>query len=291
MLRAVAGSAGGGLGITALTGDVMASGPGSATASLAWISRSAAQTLNIGAGGTLGSNAFTSTAYAPIASPTFTGTATMPDGTTFGANMAIGGNAIVTGPSAAKHQFGAADAASPVAQTLQFQNGSGSNIAAVNATIIAPLATGNATNGDFIFKTGVKTTSGSGAPTQTTALTIKGETQLVQSVAGITLNGNLLLSTDRNGDIGADGANRFNNAFFGGTVVAKQATAITAGGVIAIQIGPNAAFIGIYYGSGVPTTSAKKGSLYLRSDGSTVNDRMYVNTDGGTTWTAMTTAS
>lgn len=33
-------------------------------------------TLNAGAGGTLGSNAFTSTAYATAASPTFTGTAT-----------------------------------------------------------------------------------------------------------------------------------------------------------------------------------------------------------------------
>lgn len=33
-------------------------------------------TLNAGAGGTLGSNAFTSTTYAPAASPTFTGTAT-----------------------------------------------------------------------------------------------------------------------------------------------------------------------------------------------------------------------
>lgn len=31
-------------------------------------------TLNVGAGGTLGSNAFTSTAYAPVAGPTFTGT-------------------------------------------------------------------------------------------------------------------------------------------------------------------------------------------------------------------------
>lgn len=35
-------------------------------------------TLAIGAGGTLGSNAYTSTAFAPIASPTFTGTATTP---------------------------------------------------------------------------------------------------------------------------------------------------------------------------------------------------------------------
>lgn len=42
-------------------------------------------TLNIGAGGTLGSNAFTSTAYAPIASPTFTGTVTIPTPFTIGA--------------------------------------------------------------------------------------------------------------------------------------------------------------------------------------------------------------
>jgi hypothetical protein len=35
-------------------------------------------TLNVGTGGTLGSNAFTSTAYAPLASPTFTGTITFP---------------------------------------------------------------------------------------------------------------------------------------------------------------------------------------------------------------------
>jgi hypothetical protein len=42
-------------------------------------------TLNIGAGGTLGSNAYTSTAYAPIASPTFTGTVTIPTPFTLGA--------------------------------------------------------------------------------------------------------------------------------------------------------------------------------------------------------------
>ena len=43
--------------------------------------------------------------------------------------------------------------------------------------------------------------------------------------------------------------------------------------------------------SGAPTLSAAKGSLYLRSDGSTTNDRMYVNTNGATTWTAVTTAA
>lgn len=48
---------------------------------------------------------------------------------------------------------------------------------------------------------------------------------------------------------------------------------------------------GIFFGSGVPTISAAKGSLYLRSDGNSTSTRMYVNTDGGTTWTAVTTAS
>lgn len=42
-------------------------------------------TLNAGAGGTLGSNAFTSTAYAPLASPTFTGVVTIPTPFTLGA--------------------------------------------------------------------------------------------------------------------------------------------------------------------------------------------------------------
>ena len=46
---------------------------------------------------------------------------------------------------------------------------------------------------------------------------------------------------------------------------------------------------GVFFGSGAPTLSAAQGSLYLRSDGSTTITRMYVNTDGGTTWTPVTT--
>lgn len=43
-------------------------------------------------------------------------------------------------------------------------------------------------------------------------------------------------------------------------------------------------------GTGAPTFSAGKGSLYLRIDGSTTNDRAYINTNGSTTWTTLTTA-
>jgi hypothetical protein len=91
--------------------------------------------------------------------------------------------------------------------------------------------------------------------------------------------GTTKFNTDVDGDVAA-----------AGVVTAKSATATTAGGAQAIGLGTTAA-LGIYYGSGAPTISAGKGSLYLRSDGSTTNDRMYVNTDAGTTWTAVTTAA
>ena len=48
---------------------------------------------------------------------------------------------------------------------------------------------------------------------------------------------------------------------------------------------------GIFFGSGVPTLSAAQGSLYLRSDGNSTSTRLYVNTNGTTTWTAVTTVA
>jgi hypothetical protein len=74
------------------------------------------------------------------------------------------------------------------------------------------------------------------------------------------------------------------------TVTARSASALVAGGAAAF-IGTNtAAGMGIYFGSGAPTVAAAKGSLYLRSDGSSTSTRLYVS-DGGTTWIAVTTAS
>lgn len=87
------------------------------------------------------------------------------------------------------------------------------------------------------------------------------------------------------------------NATFGanttvtGTVTALSGAALVAGGAAAF-IGTNTAgSMGIYFGSGVPTVSAAKGSLYLRSDGSSTSTRAYVNTNGTTGWAAITTAS
>jgi hypothetical protein len=44
-------------------------------------------------------------------------------------------------------------------------------------------------------------------------------------------------------------------------------------------------------GTGAPSHSAVKGTLYLRLDGSSTSTRAYINTDGSTTWTAVTTVA
>ncbi len=75
-----------------------------------------------------------------------------------------------------------------------------------------------------------------------------------------------------------------------GIITAKSATATTAGGLQALGFGTTAA-LGIYYGSGAPTISAAKGSIYIRSDGTGAADRAYINTDGGTTFTAIVTVA
>lgn len=69
-------------------------------------------------------------------------------------------------------------------------------------------------------------------------------------------------------------------------------TAIPAGGTAGsgYKLSSTANF-GVFFGSSAPTLSAAKGSLYLRSDGTGTTDRAYINTNGGTTWTALTTVA
>tara|TARA_R110000868_G_scaffold344666_1_gene605751 strand:- start:1505 stop:1789 length:285 start_codon:yes stop_codon:yes gene_type:complete len=75
-----------------------------------------------------------------------------------------------------------------------------------------------------------------------------------------------------------------------GNLTADSTTAPVAGGVQSIQMGSTTGF-GIYFGSGAPTITAAQGSLYLRTDGSSVSTRAYINTTGSTTWTAITTVA
>jgi hypothetical protein len=73
------------------------------------------------------------------------------------------------------------------------------------------------------------------------------------------------------------------------TVTTQSGQAATAGGGAAV-LAFGADGLGIYFGSGAPTISAAKGSLYVRTDGSSTSTRVYVN-NGTTNWVAVTTAS
>ena len=76
-----------------------------------------------------------------------------------------------------------------------------------------------------------------------------------------------------------------------GSLRIMNATSIPAGGTASAGYKfSSATDFGIFFGSGAPSLAAAKGSLYLRSDGSGVADRAYINTNGSTTWTAIATA-
>lgn len=87
--------------------------------------------------------------------------------------------------AAAHITMGAADAASPVAQTISFQNvvaGNG-NTAGATATIQGSLSNGSG-GGDIVIKTTLSTAASGSQNTAQTALTVKGGTQAVLATAG-----------------------------------------------------------------------------------------------------------
>ena len=97
--------------------------------------------------------------------------------------------------------------------------------------------------------------------------------------------------TSTNGFIGSiTGAVAATTITATGDLTVDSATAPVAGGASAVLM-TSTAGLGIYVGSGAPTVSAAQGSLYLRTDGSSASTRLYVNTNGTTGWTNVTTAT
>lgn len=54
---------------------------------------------------------------------------------------------------------------------------------------------------------------------------------------------------------------------------------------------PAATQASVCAGTGAPTFSATKGTLYVNLTGSSTSTRLYVNTNGSTTWTNFTSAA
>ena len=152
-------------------------------------------------------------------------------------------------------------------------------------------ATGNITGGNITGAANVNSTTHTGTTVSVTGNITGGNvifgTGIVSGTGNVT-GGNVLFGA---GIVSGTGNITGGNLRTAGAVVAATGTAITAGGTIAGLEFSSTADFGVFFGSGAPTISAAKGSLYLRSDGSTTNDRMYVNTNGTTTWTAVITVA
>jgi hypothetical protein len=72
----------------------------------------------------------------------------------------------------------------------------------------------------------------------------------------------------------------------------RPTTSVPAGGATSLGVkATDTTNFGVFFGSGAPTLAAAKGSLYLRSDGTTTNNRAYIATDSAGTWTAITTVA
>jgi len=179
---------------------------------------------------------------------------------------------------------------SPAANTLAFST---SGTEAIRVFSTRNVSIGNTTDTDKLSVTGDVRASNRFYGVGTTASAKLDDTlgaQLTYGTANLTVGGPVIFynsSVERfrigqtTGDVTARG-------YF----LAHAATAIPAGGTASLGLMFfSTANFGVFGGSGAPTLSAAKGSLYLRSDGSGINDRMYVNTNGSTTWTAVVTVA
>lgn len=93
------------------------------------------------------------------------------------------------------------------------------------------------------------------------------------------------------GNVGISATNEFLKINTTGQTDLLPAVAVVSGGDTGMALRLSSSLIGVYAGTDAPTIPAAKGSLYLRSNGSATNNRAYINTDGGTTWTAITTVA
>lgn len=75
-----------------------------------------------------------------------------------------------------------------------------------------------------------------------------------------------------------------------GAITVLSGAAPAAGGAAAILA--TSSNIGVYIGSTVPTgITAAKGSLFINAGATTTTTRLYINTDGGTTWASFTASA
>lgn len=108
----------------------------------------------------------------------------------------------------------------------------------------------------------------------------------------VRLGGTPKIFAEKDGKLFFAGGQSQGNFDSQGAVRAFSGDAVPAGGTAGIGLTMlSATNLGIFAGSGAPTLSAAQGSLYLRTNGSGIADRLYVNTNGSTGWTNFVSAA
>lgn len=252
---------------------------------------------------------------------TFAGTVSLPSGA---AQLLFSTDLLLGRAAAANLRLGAADVdTGPVGQVLSVQNtlaGGTSNVAGADRFYDGSQGKGTGIGGSHIFRVSTAGSSGTTVNALANALIVKatgtnpvaiGADGSAATVTGVSLNNDLGDSTniglfaDTNtlyaqGTVGVNlrvGNQSYvalTSALFRTILpfTALSGTSVPAGGTAGSGLMfSSVANFGMFFGSGAPTLAAAQGSLYLRSDGSTIATRLYVNTTGSTTWTSFTSAA
>lgn len=199
-----------------------------------------------------------------------------------------GGNVLTTTLSLSGNVLSAINSTANITTTANIQAGNLKSSGIMSAT--ANVTGGNILTGGLISATSTITSTANITGGNILTGGIISATGNITGGNVITANVNSTIHTGTT--VSVTGNVSGGNLRTAGQLLAASGTTITAGGSqsLGLEFSTTADF-GIFFGSGAPTISAAKGSLYLRSDGSTTNDRMYVNTDGSTTWTAVITVA
>jgi hypothetical protein len=150
-------------------------------------------------------------------------------------------------------------------------------------------STGNITGGNVLGGANVNATTHTG-----TTVSVSGNITGGNVLGGANVNATTHTGTTVSVSGNITGGNVLSSAVVSavGAATILSGTAVPVGGTTGAGYKfSSTANLGVFFGSGAPTLSAAQGSLYLRTDGSSTSTRMYVNTNGAATWTAVTTAA
>jgi len=134
---------------------------------------------------------------------------------------------------------------------------------------------------------------GATGPAQAGTVITSSDFSALTGVTAGTVTASKAVIVDASKDISTFGAIGGGSVSVTGAVTARSGTASPAAASAVSALSMGSAGVGVYWGTGSPNTAltAAKGSLFIATDGSSSTTRLFINTNGGTTWTSVPTTA